>query len=1100
MRNTILLVREEKVSRAALRRTFEEQYNILETVNGEQALFLLERMTDCIAAVLLDLNIPIIDGCTLLNKLGERGMMSRFPVLVLTESHDAEGALRALELGASDVLPMDLPAPVVRSRVQNLVELYRHKCDLEELAEERLKVQRRANEVVVDALTSIIEYRNAQSGHNIPRIRRLTEVLLQEVAHHCPEYDLDERKVEVITSAAALHEIGKISVPDSILNKPGRLTREEYEIMKSHAVVGSQMLESLKGLGDDEYLRYAYNMCRYHHERWDGSGYPEGLAGEEIPICAQAVGLADAYDALTTDRVYQAACSCEQAANMILNGECGAFSPKLLECFKQVREEFELLTMADTAVHPGVGVDLRLAEQLRPGGLDTLQAAQAKLQTLLAYLNLTAVEVDLDQGIFHLLYNTEQAFEVLRSASRFEDAMGALAREYIHPEDRSLVLEDLDGYLDAFFASGARRQTRSYRVRGGVAEEYRRYDATILCLDMNAPGQRKAMILWSPAETPRDGANQEKPALPSVGQRFRNDRWFTLEEVGRGLCNLSGYPEEEIRSRFGGRLMDLILPEDRAGVLEQTALQLAGGDMIDLEFRLCCRNGTHLWVLAKGKRFTDEEGRESIRAVLMDISRSKAVEEGLRLSLERHQIIMDQTNDIVFEWDCATDTLTCSSKWEERFGYPYIREQASVRIPQASHFHPEDGHILLERLAQIREGLSYFEMEARIANSMGRYTWNRLRATVQRDGEGKPIKMVGVIIDIDAEKRSTQDLVAKAERDALTKLLNKNASRSQVEDYLAASRPKEQSAMLIVDLDNFKLVNDRYGHMLGDAVLTKVASELMGLFREKDVVARIGGDEFMVFMKSIPNRKLVEDRCEKLTRTFRNLYREQLADCDLSCSVGVAFAPEHGVTFEDLFRRADLALYQAKGRGKDCYVCYDAQVGDGIPAEFTTISKRIDSDERPGMGDDSLARYVFHRLYESGDVNGTIREILALVGNQMNVSRVYITDETGACSFEWCAEGVRSAKQDECVPAPPECFNERGVFYCEDIQRLPPEQFEVQSARGVQSVVQCAIRKKGQFRGHVGFDDCNLKRLWTKEQIELLSFLAEMLSFFLVKA
>ncbi|MRN27191.1 HD domain-containing protein, partial [Romboutsia ilealis] len=172
---------------------------------------------------------------------------------------------------------------------------------------------------------------------HVLRIRKFTGVLLENVMYSCPEYELNDRAIQVIAEAAALHDIGKIAIADTILNKPGRLTDEEFEIMKTHTVRGCQILSSLGKMGDEEYLKYAYNICRYHHERWNGKGYPDGLIGDNTPVYAQAVGIADAYDALTTDRVYKKAIQPERALNMILNGECGMFSPKLLECLKNVR-------------------------------------------------------------------------------------------------------------------------------------------------------------------------------------------------------------------------------------------------------------------------------------------------------------------------------------------------------------------------------------------------------------------------------------------------------------------------------------------------------------------------------------------------------------------------------------------------------------------------------------------------------------------------------------------------------------------------------------------------------------------------------------------
>ena len=232
-----------------------------------------------------------------------------------------------------------------RRRLQVIINAYLYRWQLEKAVAEQSETIQRAKQVMMDALSAILEHRSTESGKHVLRIRSFTRILLEEVAKHYPEYGLDEDTIRTIASASALHDIGKISIPDDILNKPGKLTAEEFEVMKTHTTVGGELVHHLEGIGDEGYLRYAYNIAMYHHERWDGRGYPTGLKGDEIPICAQVVGIADAYDALTTERSYKKAFSCATAVNMILNGECGAFAPELYECFKRVRNEFSELAI-----------------------------------------------------------------------------------------------------------------------------------------------------------------------------------------------------------------------------------------------------------------------------------------------------------------------------------------------------------------------------------------------------------------------------------------------------------------------------------------------------------------------------------------------------------------------------------------------------------------------------------------------------------------------------------------------------------------------------------------------------------------------------------
>ena len=283
---------------------------------------------------------------------------------------------------------------------------------------------------------------------------------------------------------------------------------------------------------------------------------------------------------------------------------------------------------------------------------------------------------------------------------------------------------------------------------------------------------------------------------------------------------------------------------------------------------------------------------------------------------------MDQTNDIIFEWDILKDTLTFSSNWEKKYGYQPIRERVSVEIPRASHIYPDDMPEFIRLMNEISSGTPYDEAEIRLADDKGTYKWCRVRATAQFNTSGKAIKSVGVILDIDEAKRKTQALLEKAETDSLTKLLNKNAARWKIEEYLRQEDKTERSALLIIDVDDFKLVNDRYGHMFGDAVLTEFARIIKGMFRSSDAVARIGGDEFMVLMKNVRWDKVIERQMLELCRKFENLKIESIPCGAIHCSIGAAYYPDHGMNFDELYHYADEALYEAKRQGRNTYVIY----------------------------------------------------------------------------------------------------------------------------------------------------------------------------------
>lgn len=350
--NAVLIVDDEETNRAILCELFKHEFRILEAQNGIEALELLEAEKKSIVIILLDIFMPQMGGFEFLEVMKNKNLMDHIPVILITGDESLEAEKRGYEMGVADIVRKPFEVNLVRRRVQNVINLYLHKNHLEYLVEKQTEELRRqakklkeTNNFVIDTLSTVVEFRNLESGMHIQRIRNFTKILAECVAKQFKEYHLTSDKVDVISSASAMHDVGKIAIPDTILLKPGKLTKEEFEVMKCHTTKGCEIINSVSRIQDEEYFKYCYDIARYHHERYDGRGYPDGLKGEEIPIHSQIVSLADVYDALISDRVYKSAFSKEEAYQMILRGECGTFSPKLITCLSMVKEEFE--NMAD---------------------------------------------------------------------------------------------------------------------------------------------------------------------------------------------------------------------------------------------------------------------------------------------------------------------------------------------------------------------------------------------------------------------------------------------------------------------------------------------------------------------------------------------------------------------------------------------------------------------------------------------------------------------------------------------------------------------------------------------------------------------------------
>lgn len=339
--NKILIVDDSFMNRAILTDMLESQYEVLEAEDGAAAIELLHAHGTEISLVLLDIVMPKLDGFEVLALMNRYHWIEEIPVIMISSESAHSVVERVYELGATDYISRPFDEVIVRRRVINTIMLYSKQKHLVSMVADQMYESEKGNTLMVSILSHIVEFRNGESGLHVLHIGTMTELLLKRLREKTNAYNLDSAKISMISKAAAFHDIGKISISEEILNKPGRLTKEEFEVIKTHSAVGADMLANLPLHKDEPLVKIAYEICRWHHERYDGSGYPDGLKGEEIPISAQVVSLADAYDALISERVYKKAFSHEKAMTMILNGECGKFNPLLLECLCDVSEHIQ---------------------------------------------------------------------------------------------------------------------------------------------------------------------------------------------------------------------------------------------------------------------------------------------------------------------------------------------------------------------------------------------------------------------------------------------------------------------------------------------------------------------------------------------------------------------------------------------------------------------------------------------------------------------------------------------------------------------------------------------------------------------------------------
>lgn len=463
LRDTILIVDDVKMNRELLAEIFRKDYQIQEAENGAVALEFLERQGERVCAVLLDVIMPVMDGMGLIEKLASSGFLKKVPVFLVTSEASDQLTCRAYELGVADVVNKPVVPHIVRRRVDSMVELYQNREQLgekvvvqaQQLNDQEEAIQR-LNRGMVEALAAAIEFRDCESGEHVRRIYSLTQMLLERTSVGA---GLSRQEIQNIATAAIMHDVGKIAIPDFILNKPDRLTQQEFEIMKTHTLRGCELLEQIPQIREEPVYRYAYDICRHHHERWDGNGYPDGLKGDKISVWAQVVSLADVYDALTNERIYKKAFSHQQAVQMICGGECGVFNPKLTAAFLELSDVIEQ--------------EFRDKRDLKPvhSSMDLRNSLQFMMQQWEENLSrmpggFLIYEADGEEKI---LYVNEKIRDIYhcQSEEEFRALVGNSFRGMVHPED----LEYVEKEIAAQISGGSSYDFVEYRIvdkEGGI--------------------------------------------------------------------------------------------------------------------------------------------------------------------------------------------------------------------------------------------------------------------------------------------------------------------------------------------------------------------------------------------------------------------------------------------------------------------------------------------------------------------------------------------------------------------------------------------------------------------------------------------------------
>ncbi len=791
----ILIVDDSEMNRDMLSDMLSDDYDIVEAADGEEALSILKERVYDIDLVLLDIIMPAVDGFGVLDVMKRYHWIDNTPVIMISSETSQSYIRKAFELGVTDYILRPFDSFIIHKRVSNTLMLYRKQKKLLSALEEQVYENEKNNSMMINVLAHIVEFRNGESGMHVHHIKQLTSILLQNLIEKTDKYHLTENDILLISTASSLHDIGKISIDDKILNKPGRLTAEEFEVIKTHSIIGAEMLQDLHNTHNYPLFDKAYEICRWHHERYDGKGYPDGLSGEEIPISAQVTSLADVYDALTSNRCYKKAFSHEKAMEMILDGQCGAFNPVLLQCLKDCEKQI-LAEFSDS--------------------IDTTQ----------------------DDRL--LIRATEELVENKISSDKIDFS----ARLPIAARDRW-----------NFFSDGSGEIQFEYDAMLDVLR-LTKYGAKVLGLQeltMHPRGLKQGYLGAQNIQTILDAmqseASFENPVVKIKKQISLNGprRWYEIR-----IRTLWSNEENPKYTGILGRIIDI---NDSELAIVRPEYRISEND--DAEIRQTISKLTQVFDVVR----------------LVDITDNEIIRSGCKPGNE--EMINACLGDKCYAiWGKTQRCKNCvSSKAFEKRGQVSKLEFADDSIFQ-----------IISKYVEISEKPYVLEM-------------------IYKDNDGVLLGAYGKTDFMDNIVNYNRQLY----HDALTGAYN----RRYYEEQAKSMRYIDAVAML--DANNFKGINDHYGHAAGDCLLKAVCESIKECIRSSDILIRLGGDEFVLLMANIPEIVFYQ----KISEIKQKISEIKLPDYpDIKCVAAIGGV--YGIQpIENALTEADRLMYLDKNASKE---------------------------------------------------------------------------------------------------------------------------------------------------------------------------------------
>lgn len=791
----ILIVDDSEMNRDMLSDMLSDDYDIVEAADGEEALSILKERVYDIDLVLLDIIMPAVDGFGVLDVMKRYHWIDNTPVIMISSETSQSYIRKAFELGVTDYILRPFDSFIIHKRVSNTLMLYRKQKKLLNALEEQVYENEKNNSMMINVLAHIVEFRNGESGMHVHHIKQLTSILLQNLIEKTDKYHLTENDILLISTASSLHDIGKISIDDKILNKPGRLTAEEFEVIKTHSVIGAEMLQDLHNTHNYPLFDKAYEICRWHHERYDGKSYPDGLSGEEIPISAQVTSLADVYDALTSNRCYKKAFSHEKAMEMILDGQCGAFNPVLLQCLKDCEKQI-LAEFSDS--------------------IDTTQDDRLLIR---ATEELVENKISSDKIDFsaHLPIAARERWNF------FSDGSGEIQFEY-------------DAMLDVL------RLTKYGAKVLGLQE-----------LTMHPRGLKQGYLGAQNIQTILDAmqseASLEKPVVKIKKHISLNGprRWYEIR-----IRTLWSNEEKPKYTGILGRIIDI---NDSELAIVRPEYRISEND--DAEIRQTISKLTQVFDVVR----------------LVDITDNEIVRSGCKPGNE--EMINACRGDKCYAiWGKTQRCKNCvSSKAFEKRGQVSKLEFADDSIFQ-----------IISKYVEISEKPYVLEM-------------------IYKDNDGVLLGAYGKTDFMDNIVNYNRQLY----HDALTGAYN----RRYYEEQAKSMRYIDAVAML--DANNFKGINDHYGHAAGDCLLKAVCESIKECIRSSDILIRLGGDEFVLLMANIPEIVFYQ----KISEIKQKISEIKLPDYpDIKCAAAIGGV--YGIQpIENALTEADRLMYLDKNASKE---------------------------------------------------------------------------------------------------------------------------------------------------------------------------------------